>query len=62
MIQISLVYDHHKRTPKGEEGPIEVRVTINRKAHYINTGVRVRAERLVGNAVRDMYAAMMLTY
>lgn len=53
MIQISLVFDHHKRTPKGEEGPVEVRVTVNRKPIYIHTGVRVRKERLVGNAVRD---------
>ena len=53
MIRISLIYDHHKRTPKGEEGPVEVRVTVNRKPYYINTGVRVRKERLVGNAVRD---------
>ena len=53
MIRISLIYDHHKRTPKGEEGPVEVRVTVNRKPYYINTGVRVRAERLVGNAIRD---------
>lgn len=53
MIRISLVYDHHKRTPKGEEGPIEVRVTVNRKPYYINTGVRVRKDRLVGNTVRD---------
>lgn len=54
MITISLIHDHYKRTPKGEEGPVEVRVTVNRKAYYINTGVRVRKERLVGNAVRDM--------
>ena len=53
MIRISLVYDHHKRTPRGEEGPVEVRVTVNRKPYYINTGVRVRAERLVGNCIRD---------
>jgi len=53
MIQISLIYDHRNRTPKGEEGPIEVRVTVNRKAYYINTNVRVRKERLVGNAVRN---------
>lgn len=53
MIRISLVYDHRARTPKGEEGPIEVRVTVNRKPYYINTGVRVRKGRLVGNAVRD---------
>ena len=54
MITISLIHDHYKRTKKGEDGPVEVRVTVNRKAYYINTGVRVRKERLVGNAVRDM--------
>ena len=54
MIRISLTFDHHKRTPKGQEGPVEVRVTVNRKPYYINTGVRVHKERLVGNAVRDM--------
>lgn len=53
MIKIALAYDHHKRTPQGEEGPVEVRVTINRKPYYINTGVRVRKERLVGNTIRD---------
>lgn len=54
MIRISLVFDHHKRTSKGEEGPVEVRVTVNRKPYYINTGVRVREDRLVGNALRDV--------
>lgn len=54
MIRISLVYDHHQRIKKGEEGPVEVRVTVNRKPYYINTGVRVREGRLVGNAVRDV--------
>ena len=53
MINISLVHDHRKRTKKGEEGPVEVRVTVNRKPYYINTGVRVRKGRLVGNAVKD---------
>ena len=54
MIRISLVFDHWKRTKKGEEGPVEVRVTINRKPLYINTGVRVREDRLVGNSIRDV--------
>lgn len=53
MIKISLVFDHRNRTPKGEEGPVEVRVTVNRKPYYINTGVCVRKERLVGNCLRD---------
>ena len=54
MIRISLVYDHHHRTPRGEDGPVEVRVTVNRKPYYINTGVRVREERLVGNRIKDL--------
>lgn len=53
MIRISLVFDHHKRTTKGQEGPVEVRVTIDRKPYYINTGVRVHKERLIGNTVLD---------
>jgi integrase len=53
MIYISLVFDHRNRTSNGEEGPVEVRVTVNRKPYYINTGVRVKKGRLVGNAVRD---------
>ena len=53
MIKISLVFDHRNRTPKGEEGPVEVRITVNRKPYYINTGVRVRKSRLVGNCIRD---------
>ena len=54
MIRISLVYDHHHRTPRGEIGPVEVRVTVNRKPYYINTGVRIREERLVGNRIKDL--------
>jgi len=54
MIRISLVFDHHKRTPKGENGPVEVRVTVNKKPYYINTGVKVREDRLVGNCIRDV--------
>lgn len=53
MIKISLIHDHRRRTKKGEEGPIDVRLWINGKYYYINTGVRVRMGRLVGNAVRD---------
>lgn len=54
MIKISLVFDHHQRAKKAEEGPVEVRVTVNRKPYYINTGVRVRKDRLIGNAIRDV--------
>lgn len=44
MINTSIVFDHRGRTLKGKEGPLEVRVTIDRKPYYINTGVRVRKE------------------
>lgn len=54
MIRISLIYDYHHRAKKGELGPIEVRVTINRKPYYIHTGVRVHEGRLIGNAVHDI--------
>lgn len=54
MIRIQLVFDHHQRAKKNEEGPIEVRVTVNRKPYYINTGVRVHKDRLMGNSVVDV--------
>ena len=53
MITLSLVYDHRARTPKGEEGPVEVRVTVNRKPYYINTGVRVCKNRFVAGTIKD---------
>lgn len=54
MITLSLVYDHRGRTQKGEEGPVEVRVTVNRKPYYINTGVRVCKNRFVAGTIKDI--------
>ena len=42
MIQTAVVFDHRNRTPQGAEGPIEVRMTIDRRAKYIATGIKVR--------------------
>ena len=53
MITLSLVYDHRGRTQKGDEGPVEVRVTVNRKPYYINTGVRVPKYRFVAGTIKD---------
>ena len=53
MITLSLVYDHRGRTQKGEEGPVEVRVTVNRKPYYINTCVRVCKNRFVAGTIKD---------
>lgn len=43
MITTAIVFDHRGRTKKGKEGPLEVRVTIDRRPYYINTGIRVCA-------------------
>lgn len=43
MITTAIVFDHRGRVKKGAEGPLEVRLTIDRKPYYINTGVRVYA-------------------
>lgn len=42
MIRTQIVFDWRNRTKKGKEGPIDIRVTSNRKTLYIPTGVRVR--------------------
>ena len=51
MIKTSLVFDHRQRTEKGQEGPIEVRVTIDRKPYYINTGVKCRRSEWTGQRI-----------
>lgn len=43
MITTAIVFDHRGRTKRNEEGPLEIRVTIDRHPYYINTGVRVLA-------------------
>ena len=42
MIQTAVIFDHRNRTPQGAEGPLEVRMTIDRKARYVATGIKVR--------------------
>lgn len=51
MITTRIVFDHRGRTPNGAEGPVEVCVTVARKPYYINTGIRVRKERLKKSGV-----------
>ena len=43
MISTNIVFDHRGRTSKGKEGPLELRVIIDRRPFYIGTGIRVRA-------------------
>lgn len=42
MIKTAIIYNHRGRFSKDGTAPVEVRVTINRHAYYINTGVCVR--------------------
>lgn len=42
MIKTAIIYNHRGRFGKDGTAPIEVRVTVNRRAYYINTGVHVR--------------------
>ena len=42
MIKTAIIYNHRGRYAKDGTAPVEVRVTINRHAYYINTGVCVR--------------------
>ena len=42
MIKTSIIYNHRGRFGKDGTAPVEIRVTIDRKPYYINTGVRVR--------------------
>lgn len=43
MIKTAIIYNHRGRFGKDGAAPVEVRVTVNRRAYYINTGVHVRA-------------------
>lgn len=53
MITTSIIFDHRGRALKGSEGPVEVRVIINRKPYYINTGVRVTRNRFKKGIILD---------
>lgn len=46
MITTAIVFDHRGRTRNGATGPVEVRITIDKKSYYINTGIRITRERL----------------
>lgn len=41
MVTTRIVFDHRGRTKKNDAGPLEIRVTYNRKCWYIATGIKV---------------------
>lgn len=53
MYSIAVVWDYRRRTKKGHEGPVEVRVIVDRKAYFIKTGVKVCESEFVGGTIVD---------
>ena len=60
MITQRIIFDHRGRTKKGEEGPVEIVITNNRKKYYINTGVRVRGNELFNGQIINRTDAVEL--
>lgn len=46
MIRTAIIYNHRKRFAKDGTAPVEIRVTVDNKPYYINSGVCVRAREL----------------
>lgn len=57
MVTDAIVFDHRGRTKKGCEGPVEMRITVNRKPYYINLGIKIRGNELMDGKVIDRYDA-----
>jgi len=55
MVTTALIFDHRGRTPKGKEGTIEIRITIDRKPRYISTGIKVLKNHFQYGLVVDRY-------
>lgn len=55
MITTALIFDHRARTKEGKEGPIEVRVTIDRVIRYVTTGVKVLKKHWQHGVVVDRF-------
>lgn len=53
MVTIAVVFDHRGRTRKNEEGPLELRLTQDRKPVYVQTGLRVRKSQWAFGTVVD---------
>lgn len=61
MITTSVVFDHHARAKKGEPGMLEVRVTVDRKPYYIQTGIKVLKTEWQYGSIINRADAMELT-
>lgn len=58
MITTNIIFDHRGRAKgKNDVGPVEVKVTIDRKPYYINTNVRVKRCQFKNGEIRDHVGA-----
>lgn len=60
MITSAVVFDHRGRAKKREEGPVEIRVTVDRKPYYVQTGVKILRQEFAGGSVVDRADADVL--
>lgn len=52
MFSTSIIYDRKKQAEGDKEGTLEVRITVDRKSYYINTGIRVTRKHWAGAVVK----------
>ena len=52
MYSTSIIFDRKKKAEGDREGALEVRITVDRKSYYINTGVRVQRKQWAGTVIR----------
>ena len=59
MITSAIIFDHSGRAGK-KPGPVEVRVTVDRKAYYVKTGVSVLRSEFMAGTIVSRYDAQQL--
>lgn len=52
MFSIRIIFDRKKQAEGDKEGALEVRITVDRRSYYINTGVRVMSRHWAGAVVK----------
>ena len=60
MYNASIVFDHRNRAASGEPAPVEIRLTIDRKPYYVNTGIRALRKNFIGGTIIDRADADLL--
>ena len=47
----AIIWDRRHRATAGGEGQLEIRVTFERKSHYIGTGIKVRKNEFMAGQI-----------